>query len=223
MTIAEQISRAKTDFDEVYEAGYDKGKSEGGNTEEAYNNGFETGKKAECDVFWDTFQRKGTRTKYDNAFYAENAQENGWADANYKPKYDFVLSSGIRMFYFAQITDVQKPITIKDGAGVSMLFAYSQIETIPLLRFEGDVQNFSNTFVTCGKLKNITIEGTIFKNISFGFSSLLTNESLMSIINALNDYSGTTTTCTLTLHSTVKARLSNTEKAIATQKGWTIA
>lgn len=56
-TIAENQER-------VYEAGYEKGKSEGGNTEEAYNDGFEDGKQAEWSEFWDSFKNYGNKTKY---------------------------------------------------------------------------------------------------------------------------------------------------------------
>jgi hypothetical protein len=45
----------------------------------------------------------------------------------------------------------------------------------------------------------------------------------MSIINALKDYSGTSETRTLTLHAWAKARLSESDIATATQKGWTIS
>lgn len=72
-------------------------------------------------------------------------------------------------------------------------------------------------------LKNIIIEGTIGANINFQHSSGLTYESLMSIINALKDYSGTGEIRTLTLHATAKARLSESDIATATQKGWTIS
>ena len=50
MSIAEQITQLKTDFDEVYEAGYEKGKAEGGggDTEQA----FEDGKIQQNKKFW---------------------------------------------------------------------------------------------------------------------------------------------------------------------------
>lgn len=72
-------------------------------------------------------------------------------------------------------------------------------------------------------LKNIIIEGTIGANINFQHSNGLTYVSLISIINALYDYSGTAETRTLTLHNTAKARLSESDIATATQKGWTIS
>lgn len=68
-----------------------------------------------------------------------------------------------------------------------------------------------------------TEDSIISANLSVKESNKLPHDSLMSIINALKDYSGTTTTRTLTLHATSKALLTDTEKAIATQKGWTIA
>ena len=57
--------------------------------------------------------------------------------------------------------------------------------------------------------------------VSFGASdTALTHDSLMSIINNL---ATVTTTQTLTLGSTNLAKLSSEEKAIATNKGWTLA
>lgn len=82
---------------------------------------------------------------------------------------------------------------------------------------------FSQTFNGCSALQNITFEGEIGQNISFSDCSKLTYKSLMSIINALYNYSGSGITHTLTLHADAKARLSDSEKVIATQKGWTIA
>ena len=81
----------------------------------------------------------------------------------------------------------------------------------------------NHPFVNDSKLTYITIEGVIPSTISFRWCSLLTHESLMSIINALKDYSGTTSTYTLTLHADAKARLTDAEKATITQKGWTLA
>jgi hypothetical protein len=45
----------------------------------------------------------------------------------------------------------------------------------------------------------------------------------MNVINILKDYSGSGTTYTLTLGSTNLAKLTDAEKAIATEKGWTLA
>ena len=47
-------------------------------------------------------------------------------------------------------------------------------------------------------------------------------EELNSIINALKDYSGSGKTYTCTLGATNLAKLTDAEKAIATEKGWTL-
>jgi hypothetical protein len=83
MTIADKILRAKDDYDAVYEAGYEKGKTEGGDSEEAYNEGFEAGKKAEYDTFWDIIQQGGKRDQYANAF-------SRWGGEYIRPKYKVV-------------------------------------------------------------------------------------------------------------------------------------
>ena len=84
----------------------------------------------------------------------------------------------------------------------------------------------STMFDSCSKLENITINGVIkITGLSFSPCTKLTHTSLMSIINALYDHAsaGSTGTYTLTLGSTNLAKLTDAEKAIATQKGWTLA
>lgn len=67
-------------------------------------------------------------------------------------------------------------------------------------------------------------EGSVIGgNLSLSTCNLLVYDSIMSVINALKDYSGTSTTRTLTLHATAKAKLTESDIAEITQKGWTLA
>ena len=61
--------------------------------EAAYNEGFEEGKQAEYDAFWDAFQDKGKRTNYSCAFAGR-----GWNTETFKPKYDLKVTNGNYMF-----------------------------------------------------------------------------------------------------------------------------
>ena len=99
----------------------------------------------------------------------------------------------------------------------------SQIHTIKIgVREE---TTYEGSCFRCERLANISfVEGSVIgTNISFQYCDKLTHDSLMNIISVLKDYSGTGTTRTLTLHADAKAILTDSEKAIATQKGWTIA
>ena len=84
---------------------------------------------------------------------------------------------------------------------------------------------FSNdTFTQATQLEEVTFTGVMASdNFNVSTCAKLTHDSLMSIIDTLKDYSGTTTTKTATLGTTNLAKLSDEEKAIATQKGWTLA
>jgi surface protein len=77
-----------------------------------------------------------------------------------------------------------------------------------------------NMFYGCTSLTNLQAPKNIKCNISFGNCKNLTHDSLMSIINNL---ATTTLSRKLTLGSTNLAKLSEEEKAIATNKGWTLA
>ena len=82
-----------------------------------------------------------------------------------------------------------------------------------------------NTLANCTALKNIKYIGIINKSANLQWCTLLTHESLMYLINALEDKSADTsgTTWTLTIGSENLAKLDETtELAIAWQKGWVV-
>ena len=109
---------------------------------------------------------------------------------------------------------------------LSTSFSYAvSLKTIDKLILKSDgSQTFSSVFQGTTKLENIVIEGLIGQN-GFDVSPCikLTHDSLLSIINALKDYSGTTTPKTVTLGATNLAKLTDAEKATATEKGWTLS
>lgn len=80
--------------------------------------------------------------------------------------------------------------------------------------------NFTGTFNYCGNLEELlfTEDSTIAAKIDVTHCEKLSHESLMSILYALKD--GANLTCTL---GTVNlAKLTDAEKVIATEKGWTL-
>ena len=79
---------------------------------------------------------------------------------------------------------------------------------------------FSNTFYGCKALTDFKAPKNISTAMSFSSCSNLTHDSLMSIINNL---ATVTSTKKLTLGATNLAKLTNEEKAIATNRGWTLA
>ena len=210
---------------------------------------YEAGKQAEYDRFWDEYQQNGNRTDYTNGFGSCWTTETFKPKYDMRPTTAYMMFRYIRLertdlveyldtlgitLNFSNCTNMQYTfsgasisrlgvIDIRAAKGTtSGLFNYSPyIQTIDLLKV-AETNTDLKIFDSCSNLKNITIEGVIASNIAFAQSSVLTHDSLMSIINALKDYSGTTTTRTLALHANSKTLLTDAEKAIATEKGWTI-
>lgn len=81
------------------------------------------------------------------------------------------------------------------------------------------VTNMSEMFRDCTELTDVYID-IIPVSISFYNSNNLSYDSIIRIINALKTV---TTTQTLTLGTKNLAKLTDGEKAIATEKGWTLA
>ena len=234
MDIAEKVLRAKTDFDDVYEAG----------------------KKAEYDVFWDGVQDYGNRDNYSQAFaYA-------WNDESFKPKYDIKCTGAYatnQIFFNTKIVDLVgclKKTNIKfntteataiqgifDRAGIlintppidvinctSMQMTYfsaRKVKNIEIANIQ-ETCTFDRVFHNMYELRDVVlINCTIGKNgINFQWSTKLSADSLKSIINAL---STTTTGLTITLPTTAQSNYEavygsgSWTTLVATRSNWTIA
>lgn len=97
-----------------------------------------------------------------------------------------------------------------------------KLQTIEKLILKDDgSQPFLNSFNYCESLENIVIEGVIGQNgLNLQGSPKLTHDSLMSIINALKDNSGTSTWNTITLGAENLAKLTPEELEIMDRKQW---
>ena len=232
------------DFGE--EQGYNIGFSEG--YDEGETNGKDLGNQEAYDAFWDIFQQKGSRVAYSFAFYFWNDKifkpkypiiPTGTADSIFRS------ISGIEdlaeYFETNNITvDLSSVTSCNDGFGAfsgkrigelnlsncgtyNYLFtSCKNLETIDkLILRDSGTPTYNGAFIGCTNLKNIVIGGSIRNNIDFKSCILLTHESLMSIINAL--MTNTSGTKTLTLGTDNLDKLSDAEKAIATERGWTLA
>lgn len=117
------------------------------------------------------------------------------------------------------------PLTLGQYANTNYLSGMYRnsplIETIEIYEITKNIQ-FSQTFTGCSGLKNLIVTGTIGQSLSLLQSSLLTNESIQNVIDCLVDLTGGTAK-TLTLHTDVKAKLTETQIATITGKNWTLA
>lgn len=219
------------------------------NTQKVY----EAGKKAEYDRFWDAFQENGSRNWYAYAFrykwwndetfkpkYDIAPTENNGAiymfDTCRITNFKQILEQcGVKLnlrgqtsttcvFYGAKFITELPILDVSNSNSIfSMFYNCLQLRSIDKLILTANCTNLNSAFYMCESLENITIEGVIVRNIDLSYSPLLTRESLLSIINRLNDLSGTTTTYTCTLGSINLAKLTDAEIAIATEKGWNLA
>ena len=119
-------------------------------------------------------------------------------------------------------TSVDGLISYNDTSNVTsmsyMFYDCINLTSIPQLD-TSNATSMSNIFYNCDKLKEIHMTGM---KVSFDihFSTLFTREALLEIINNL---ATVTSTQTLTMGSTNLAKLTDQDKAIATNKGWTLA
>lgn len=204
---------------------------------------YEAGQQSEYDRFWDSFQSYGKLTNYQSVFGGA-----GWKDDNFKPKYvpnikmaslmfretgiknivglDFSKANDLQYtFYASKVVYIDEISTISASRLYQTFDTCTKLKTIGKLILKADgTQTFTNPFGNCTSLENIEIEGVIGNNgFNVSKSKLLTHDSLMSIINHLKDLTGTSSTLTCTLGTTNLAKLTDEEKAIATDKGWTLA
>lgn len=233
MSIAENSLRLKQDFDDVYEAGYEKGKSEGGDTEQAYNEGFEAGYNNGADatrkILWDGIQNKGYAANYYYAF-----AYNRFDDSNFNPPYKIKstdTNTGTQCIFYNNtvITDTKVEIIAAKNAG-NCFYGMSNCHTIRKFTVN-EKTTFAGTFTKATSLVNIEIGGTIGQNFNIQGSTKLSKESIASIITSLSETkSGVTLTLpeqavnNMTYPFTYKEVIYNSwEELIATKSNWTIS
>lgn len=236
----------KATGDDRYEQGFTDGQVDGYET--GLQDGFVNGKDEAYRIIWDDIQNKGSRINYQNAFYEMGTDAfRPLYDITIKQctsmfQYssipgsltDILAERGIKMvwrsdatgntsFYgskFTQIPPIIAPTTLNYFfCGCTEL---ETIDGIDMSRIPAtSTSAFSNTYYNCTSLKNLIIIGDIKPSGMDVSVCPLTHDSLMSIINALEKK--TSGTFTVTLGSSNLAKLTDAEKAIATQKGWTLA
>lgn len=130
------------------------------------------------------------------------------------------------MFYGCSKLVRIPPLDTSKGMNLgSMFYGCNNLTTIDGISL-ASATIVTSMFYGCKKLQNLNIVGEIKRTgLSLSDATLLTVNSLMSVINALYDYAaeGSTDTYKLTLGTTNLAGLTDEQKAIATAKGWTLA
>lgn len=224
-----------------------------GNETKVYNAGYTLGQQAQYDLFWDKFQQNGTRTNYQYAFANWSGMGDVFKPKyDIKPVGSIAhMFNGFQSFVslpdvceecgivmdFSKVTNFSQfmynycsiyrigVVDCSSAANLNNAFLLaSSLKIIDKLIVHEGITSYTYCFDGAALLQNITIEGTI-AGMGFNISSHknLTHDSLISIINALKDYSGTTEKKTITLGTENLAKLADNEKAIATQRGWTLA
>ena len=124
-----------------------------------------------------------------------------------------------KMFYSCnKLTTVPLYDTSKVTRMEEMFWHCDNLQTVPAFDCT-NVTNMNNIFASCRSLKSILMTN-IGVSFNIASSTLFEREDLVLILNNLKTV---TTTKTLTMGATNLAKLTDSDKAIATDKGWTLA
>lgn len=172
MSIADKYTTLTTEkIPKVYEAGYEKGKAEGGDTTAAYEKGVEDGKQSEYDAFWDAYQDKGNY-KMSHYMFAGN----GWNDKTFKPKYDIKFRYGCTYtFGLSLMTDIvaslqaqEVTLNTKEASNLAYLCYSMMSRSFPVLDTTGV------TGYTYGSMRGIFYDARQLEYIN----KIITNETI---------------------------------------------
>ena len=214
--------------------------------DEVYNKGA----KSEYDKFWDAFQNKGGNSMpygsyafaygfwTDKTFFPKHdiipyqSSSDYFYDCRVTNLRERIDGRGLKLdlsrtntiqqyFRESKTCEVPDMDTSHIKNFTRPFYNASKLHTIPRLNMTS-ATSVLDAFYQCINLQNITFEGTIPISISFKDCSLLTHESLISIIEHLRDYvaEGSTATHTLTLGPSNLVKLTEAEQQIAIDKGW---
>lgn len=120
-------------------------------------------------------------------------------------------------FYCSKLSAIPTLDTSKVTNMASMFHSCLQLTSIPALNVS-NVIDMSDTFRYCSSLEEIHMTGM---KASFNISAS-TKFTEAALVEILNNLATVTTTRTLTMGATNLAKLTEEDKAIATNKGWTL-
>ena len=119
---------------------------------------------------------------------------------------------------FIDLTNILKYGDTSNVTNMSyMFYSCSNLTTIPSLD-TSNVTDMNSMFSYCIKLTTIHMKN-MKVNFNISASTLFTRETLLEILNNL---ATVTSTQTLTMGNTNLAKLTDEDKVIATNKGWTL-
>ena len=122
------------------------------------------------------------------------------------------------MFSYCYSLAIVPQLNTSKVTNMTNMFFNVTIETIP--QFDvSNVTDMYNIFFNCSNLKSILMTGM---KVSFNISSSTKFEE-SDLVTILNNLATVTTKQTLTMGATNLAKLTDEDKAIATNKGWTLA
>lgn len=251
MSVAEKLTTIAENQQKVYDAGYNKGKAEGGDTEAAY----QQGKEAERKAVWDAIQDHGNRADYSYAFH--NTKQ---SKESFRPVYDIRPTTAAYMFDHSNRAkiDAISMTDVEESCGIVFDFSnctdfnyafccscFNELNVIDLSNAAKTYQAFYNGysdldfirinrlifsektviqwgfFGSCSDLEYVGFEGTIANSIDIHWSPLV-RASLESAMSAL---SGTTTGLTASFKKTAVEAAFTTDEwnaLVATKSNWTI-
>ena len=224
MNISEQLTQLRKDFDDVYIAGFEKGKAQSGDTTliiknlakvlQAKGGGSPTSSGASRGTFDNTFENstidnatlRAIINNWDNTLVINRASYmfkgmKNISDALYTDKLDFSKCvSLLQAFYGSNITklkaiDARAAITGWNGMANTFLECNCLVQIDEF--YPSTQTNFQGTFANCISLRRVIFKSEIaVSGLELQTSPLLDKESIESIIKNL---SGTTTGLTVTL------------------------
>ena len=145
--------------------------------------------------------------------------------------YDIDFSKCTTLDYFINLSPISAIGTLDTTACSNiknLLYNATELETIEhlILKEDGSQTNGNNFGLQCKKLKYINkITGQFGESFRIYHNSnvLMDHDTVINILNALKDYSGTSTSPVCMLYSNGWNAVSEEEKKIGTDKGWTLA
>lgn len=198
------------------------------------------------DEFWDAFQNKGKKRSYLSTFIQ-------WDDRIFKPKYDLIITTSYETFKmyngdpYVRLEEMGRKLDTSGCANLSgffnncyyltkaaldltkatnvtgLFYADSRMKECALYNIPNTLAFHVLSFGSCTSLESLTLTGVIGKSGLKVDSCPLNVESLLNIIDILEDKTGSTGTFTVTLGTDNQAKLTEEQIAVATEKGWTVA